>query len=112
MADVGIAGAIRDQMFTFEDVAKLDRKSIQKVLSSVDSRQLAVALKAVIAPVEEALLGNLSQHAADMVREECDNLGPTPLSQVLAAQGEIVRLIRDMMDCGDVRAPNSAEQLV
>jgi flagellar motor switch protein FliG len=111
-ADASIAGAIRDQMFTFEDLGKLDRKSMQRVLSAVDSRQLALALKAAIPSVEQAILGNLSKRATDLVQEERDSLGPTPLSEVLAAQTGIVRLIRDLMDRGDIRAPNAVEQMI
>lgn len=110
--DANIAGAIREEMFTFEDIAKLDKKSMQKILASVDSRQLAVSLKATIPAVEQSILGNLSKRAADMVKEERDSLGPTPLSDVLAAQQEILKMIRDMMDKGDIKAGGAAEQMV
>ena len=110
--DADIAGAIREEMFTFDDVQKLDKKSMQKILAAVDSRQLAVALKAAIPPVEQAILGNLSKRAGDMVREERDNLGPTPLSEVLTAQGEILKLIRDLIDKGEIKAGGAAEQMV
>ncbi|MEZ6036043.1 MAG: FliG C-terminal domain-containing protein [Planctomycetota bacterium] len=110
--DADIAGAIREEMFTFDDIQKLDKKSMQKILAAVDSRQLAVSLKAAIPPVEQSILGNLSKRASDMVVEERDNLGPTPLSDVLAAQNEILKLIRDMMDKGDIKAGGAAEQMV
>lgn len=110
-ADATIAGAIREEMFTFDDLQQLDKKSMQKVLAAVDSRQLAVSLKAAIPPVEQAILGNLSKRAADMVREERDNLGPTPLSDVLAAQAEILKQIRELMDKGEIKTVG-AEQLV
>lgn len=110
--DATIAGAIREEMFTFDDIQKLDKKSMQKILAAVDSRQLAVSLKAAIPPVEQSILGNLSKRAADMVREERDNLGPTPLSEVLAAQSEILKMIRDLMDKGEIKAGGAAEQLV
>jgi flagellar motor switch protein FliG len=110
--DSEMAAAIREEMFTFEDLQKLDRKSMQKILASVDSRQLAVALKAVIPAVEQSVLGNLSKRAADMVREERDSLGPTPLSEVMAAQQEILKMIRDLMDKGEIAAGGAAEQLV
>ncbi len=111
-ADATIAGAIREEMFTFDDIQKLDKKSMQKILAAVDSRQLAVSLKAAIPPVEQAILGNLSKRASDMVREERDNLGPTPLSEVLAAQAEILKMIRDLMDKGEIKAGGGAEQMV
>lgn len=107
-----IAGEIREQMFTFDDIQKLDKKSMQKILAAVDSRQLAVSLKAAIPPVESVILANLSKRASDMVIEERDNLGPTPLSEVLEAQSEILKLIRDMMDKGDIKAGGAAEQMV
>lgn len=110
--DPAIAAAIREEMFTFDDIQKLDRKSMQKILAAVDSRQLAVSLKAAIPAVEQAILGNLSKRASDMVREERDNLGPTPLSEVLAAQSEILTMIRDMVDKGEIKAGGAAEQMV
>ncbi|MCA8978213.1 MAG: flagellar motor switch protein FliG [Planctomycetes bacterium] len=109
--DDEIATAIREEMFTFDDIAKLDKKSIQKVLSAVDSRQLAMSLKAAIPSVEETILGNLSKRAADMVVEERDSLGPTPLSDVVAAQTEILKIVRDMMDKGELKV-GGAEQFV
>jgi flagellar motor switch protein FliG len=111
-ADANIAGAIREEMFTFDDIQKLDKKSMQKILAAVDSRQLAVSLKAAIPPVEQSILGNLSKRASDMVREERDNLGPTPLTEVLTAQNEILKMIRDLMDKGEIKAGGAAEQLV
>jgi flagellar motor switch protein FliG len=110
-SDENIATAIRDEMFTFDDIQKLDKKAMQKILAAVDSRQLAVSLKAAIPAVEQAILGNLSKRASDMVREERDNLGPTPLSEVLAAQNEILKLIRDLVDKGEIKA-SGAEQMV
>jgi flagellar motor switch protein FliG len=109
--DANVASAIRDEMFTFDDIQKLDKKSMQKILAAVDSRQLAVSLKAAIPPVEQAILGNLSKRASDMVREERDNLGPTPLTDVLTAQGEILKMIRDLMDKGEIKV-GGAEQMV
>jgi len=111
-ADADMATAIRDQMFTFDDIQKLDKKSMQKILANIDSRQLAVSLKAAILPVENAILGNLSKRAADMVREERDSLGPMPLSEVLTAQHEILTQIRELIDKGEIQAGAAAEKMV
>lgn len=111
-SDAAMATAIREEMFTFDDLARLDKKSMQKVLASIDSRQLAVALKAVTLAVEQNILNNLSRRAADMVREERDSLGPTPLSEVLSSQQEILQMIRDLMDKGEIAAAGAGEQLV
>lgn len=111
-SDPEVAGAIREEMFTFDDIAKLDKKAMQKILAAVDSRQLAVSLKAAIPAVEQSILGNLSKRAADMVKEERDSLGPTPLSDVVTAQNEILKMIRDLMDKGDIKAGGAAEKFV
>lgn len=110
--DESIASEIRDEMFTFDDLAKLEKKSMQKILSQVDSRQLALAMRAATPAVESNIVGNLSRRAADMVVEERDTLGPTPLSEVIQAQQEILGLIRDLMDKGEVAATVGEEQMV
>lgn len=100
----GLAEAIREEMFTFDDLAKLPRKAMQRVLTEVDTRALAMSLKAASTEVEEAIFGNLSKRAAGMVAEERDSLGPTPLSEVLEAQQEILTVVRDLMDKGEITA--------
>lgn len=110
--DSDIATAIRNEMFTFEDLAKLDKKSMQKVLGSIETKDLALALKATAPEVETNIFGNLSKRAADMVREERDNLGPTPLADVLTSQANIVGIVREAMDRGDIKAAAGAEQMV
>jgi flagellar motor switch protein FliG len=110
--DQPIAAAIREEMFTFDDLGKLDKRSMQKILAAVDSRQLAVALKATTPAVEQNILGNLSKRAGDMVREEKESLGPTPLTDVLQAQHEILQMVRDLMDKGDIKVGGAAEQMV
>jgi flagellar motor switch protein FliG len=105
--------AIREEMFTFDDLGRLDKKSMQKVLGQVDTRVLALAMKAATADVEQAVFGNLSKRAADMVAEERDSFGPMPLSEVVQAQQTILTLIRDLMDKGEIAAGAAGgEQMV
>ena len=101
--DEEIAAAIRDEMFTFEDLSKLDKRAMQKVLGQIDTRVLAIAMKAVPPDVETNVFGNLSKRAADMVAEERDSMGPLPLSEVMEAQHTILVVVRDLMDKGDVK---------
>lgn len=110
--DTAISTSIREEMFTFDDLASLDKKSMQKVLGQVDTRVLAIALKASPTVVEDAVLGNLSKRASDMVVEERDTLGPTPLSEVLESQQQILTLVRDLMDSGEIAAGGGGEELV
>jgi flagellar motor switch protein FliG len=110
--DEQIAQSIRDEMFTFDDIGTMPKKSMQKVLGQVDTRVLALAMKAATPAAEQAVFGNLSKRAADMVAEERDTLGPTPLSEVLEAQEEILGTIRSLIDAGEIAAGGAAEELV
>lgn len=108
-----ISLAIREEMFTFDDVSKLDKKAMQKILGQIDTRILAVALKATTLAVEENIFGNLSKRAGEMVGEERDTLGPMPLTEVIEAQQQILTMIRDLMDKGEIKVAGGAgEQLV
>lgn len=112
-ANENVAGLIRDEMFTFEDIAKLDKKAMQKILGQIDTRVLAVSLKATTLAVEDNVFNNLSKRAGEMVAEERDTLGPMPLSEVLESQQQILVLIRDMMDKGEINVVAGAgEQMV
>ena len=111
-ADQSVSAGIREEMFTFEDIATLDKKAMQKVLGSVDTRVLAVSLKAAPQEAQDNVFSNLSKRAADMVKEERDNLGPMPLAEVVEAQQQILASIRDLMDKGEIKASKGAEQMV
>jgi len=108
--DEKIMSGIREQMFTFDDLARIAKKGIQKVLGQIDTRVLALALKATTPEVEQNVFGNLSKRAADMVAEERDSLGPTPLSEVLEAQQQILTMVRDLMDKGELHAGAGAQE--
>lgn len=108
-SDDRIAAMIREEMFVFDDIGKLDKKSMQKVLGAIDTRVLAVSLKAASQETEESILGNLSQRAGAMVVEERDSLGPMPLSEVVDNQQQILTIVRDLMDSGEVAAGGSEE---
>ncbi|MCA8942337.1 MAG: flagellar motor switch protein FliG [Planctomycetes bacterium] len=110
--DEGVASDIREEMFTFDDIGALPKKAMQRILGQIDTRQLAMSMKATTAAVEEAVFGNLSKRAADMVAEERDTLGPTPLSEVLEAQREILEVVRELMDSGEIQGGVGGEELV
>jgi flagellar motor switch protein FliG len=108
-----LAEGIREEMFTFDDLAKLDKKSMQKILGSIDTAILATALKACSQEAETNIFDNLSKRASEMVIDERDAKGPTPLSDVLEAQKQILATVRTMIESGEVLAPGGAgEQLV
>lgn len=101
--DAEMAKAIRDKMFTFEDLATLDKRGMQKVLSSVDARALALSLKAADPAVVENVFANMTKRVKEMVAEERELLGAVPLSDVMKAQDEIMLSVRGLIEKGELR---------
>ena len=110
--DAGLAGRIRDEMFTIDDLATLDRRTMQRLLGEIDSRTLATALKAATPVVEQNVFRNLSRRAGALVAEERDELGPTPLSEVVAAQHTVLAALRALVERGDIRIGEPEEEFV
>lgn len=101
---------IRRLMFVFEDVIKLNDKDIQMLLKNVETSQWAMALKGASQPLQEKILGNMSQRAADMLREEMEFLGKVRLSEVESTQQKIVDVVRSLEDAGQLSRPTGDEE--
>ena len=106
------ASEVREHMFTWEDIAEIDRRSMQKILGTVDTKTLSVALKACDPAIEENILGNLSQRVRDMVAEERDLVGAVPKSEVESARDDIMKNIRAMIEAGEFSPSRKGEELV
>ncbi|MEO0650959.1 MAG: FliG C-terminal domain-containing protein, partial [Planctomycetota bacterium] len=89
--DAELAAEIRDHMFTWNDVGTIDKRAMQKVLASVDTRTLSIALKAAEPDVEANIMDNLSSRVREMVKEERDLAGAMPMSEVASARNERFR---------------------
>lgn len=81
---------IRQAMFTFEDLGRLDRKNFQVLLKEIQNDQLLLALKTATDSLKDKIFGCISKRAADMLREDLEMLGPQRLADVEKAQSEIV----------------------
>jgi flagellar motor switch protein FliG len=100
--DPDLAQKIMDKMFVFDDVIKLDDKSIQTVLKEVSSDVLIVALKGAQPELKEKILANMSTRAAETLREDLESRGPMRLSEVEAQQKEILKVVRRLADEGTI----------
>jgi len=111
--NVDLAASIKQKMFTFEDVLLIDNRGLQKVLRNVESRELAIALKAASNDVKEKIFSNMSERAAEMLKEELEVLGAVRMKEVEDAQYLITRTIQEMADQGEiVIAGRGGEQLI
>ena len=100
--DADLAQKIMDKMFVFEDIGKLDSRSIQTVLREVASETLIVALKAASNEMKETILSNMSSRAAEALREDLEARGPMRLSEVEAQQREIIKIVRRLAEEGQI----------
>lgn len=100
--DDDLAQKIVDKMFTFEDLVKLDGKSVQLVLREVASDSLVVALKGATAGLRDMVLANMSSRAAAAMRDDLESRGPLRLSEVETQQKEILKVVRRLVEEGTV----------
>ncbi|RTZ85964.1 MAG: flagellar motor switch protein FliG [SAR324 cluster bacterium] len=97
-----LAEQIRELMFTFEDMALIDAKQMQLVMKDVDQADMVLALKTASDAVKELIFSSMSSRAAEMVREDLENLGPAKLSDVEAAQQKIIKVVKKLEEAGTI----------
>ena len=100
--DSELVEEIRRLMFVFDDLLKLDDRAIQTLLKEVDNAQWAVSLKGASEAIKEKILSNLSQRAAELLKEEMEYLGPVKVSEVESIQQQIVDIVRKLEDSGEI----------
>lgn len=89
-------------MFVFEDIVKLDNRSIQRVLREVENNTLAIALKGTTEEVRRVIFSNMSKRMAEMIQEDMEYMGPVRIRDVEEAQQKIVNIIRKLEDAGEI----------
>ncbi len=97
-----LAEEIRRKMFVFEDIVKLNKMAIQRVLREVDKHDLTVALKGAPADVAKVIYENISKRLQDMIKEDLEIMGPVRVRDVEEAQQKIVNIIRSLDDSGEI----------
>jgi flagellar motor switch protein FliG len=105
--DENLAQKILDQMFLFENLLDLEDRSIQLLLKEIESESLIIALKGSQKELCEKFLKNMSQRAAEALREDLEMRGPVRVSQVEAEQKNILMIVRRLTDAGEISAGGS-----
>jgi flagellar motor switch protein FliG len=100
--DPELAEEIRQNMFVFDDIILVDDRGLQKVLRSVESQELAVALKASTDDVKEKIFRNMSERAAEILKEEMEVAGAVRIKDVTDAQQKITKIVQDMERKGEL----------
>ena len=108
------AERIKNLMFTFDDLVKLDAGSAQTLMRNVDKDKLAIALKGATEPVRQFFLSNMSSRASKMLSDDMSAMGPVRLRDVDDAQSQLVNLAKDLAAKGEIMISKSRgdEELV
>ncbi len=89
-----MAEDIRNLMFVFEDCKNIDDRGVREMLKEISNEDLTLALRGATDDLKEKFFKNMSERAGNMIREELEYMGPTKLSDVEAAQQNIVKIVR------------------
>jgi len=100
--DPELVEQIRRLMFVFEDILLVNDKGIQQVLKEIENDDLALALKTASEPLRDKIFRNMSERAAQLIKEEMEFMGPVRVSDVETAQQKIVDVVRRLEDAGEL----------
>ncbi|WP_239078558.1 MULTISPECIES: flagellar motor switch protein FliG [Deefgea] len=100
--DPELAQKIQDKMFTFDNILDIDDRGIQLLMREIQSDSLIIALKGTSQALREKIFKNMSQRAAEMLREDLEAKGPVKLSEVEGEQKEILKIVRRLADEGQI----------
>ncbi|OGO81603.1 MAG: flagellar motor switch protein FliG [Chromatiales bacterium RIFOXYA1_FULL_46_5] len=100
--DEEMAQQIQDLMFVFENLIDVDDRAIQSILREVQQDALMKALKGADGDLKEKILRNMSKRAAELLNDDLEAMGPVRVSEVEAAQKDILSVARRLADAGEI----------
>lgn len=101
--DEQLAAKIKEMMFTFEDIVKLDGAAIREILKSVDKKDLTMALKSAPEELKQKFLSNMSQRAGEQFIEELQYLGVVKVRDVENSQRKVVEIVQALSEQGIIQ---------
>jgi flagellar motor switch protein FliG len=111
-ADAELGDEVRRLLFVFEDIVKLDDRSIQMILREAEQKDLALALRGVSDEVKQHILSNMSERGAEMLLEEMEFQPPQRKKIVEEAQGRMVAIVRRLEETGAIVLDRGEEESV
>jgi flagellar motor switch protein FliG len=110
--DDALGGKIQDLMFVFGDLVEVDDRGMQEVLRQVPGEKLLLAMKGADDELKSKIFKNMSQRAAEMLKDDLESRGPVRLSEVEGAQKEILSMVRKMAEAGTIQLGGKGEEFV
>jgi len=109
--DEELATMIKEMMFTFEDIATLDKGAITEILKAIDKKELMLALKSSPEELKEKFMGAMSERAQEAFQEEMQFMGAVKMKEVEGAQRKIVEAVNGLAEAGAIQM-GSTEEMV
>jgi flagellar motor switch protein FliG len=103
---------IKDALFVFENLLKLDDRGMQSILREVQSDSLSVALKGADEAIREKVFRNMSKRAAEILRDDIETKGPVRLADVEQAQKEILSVVQRLAEEGQIMLATGGDEFV
>ncbi|MCR4819019.1 MAG: flagellar motor switch protein FliG [Fretibacterium sp.] len=107
--DPELAEEIKKRLFVFEDIMRLDDRSLQRILREVDMKELSLALKGATEELKAKFFKNMSKRAAEMLQEDMDYMGPVRVKDVEEAQQKVVNVVRGLEEQGEIVIASGGE---
>ncbi|HCL00242.1 MAG TPA: flagellar motor switch protein FliG, partial [Candidatus Marinimicrobia bacterium] len=107
--DAELSEEVDSLMFLFEDIAKLSNEAIQHIVKEVNSKTLALSLKAASKELKDRIFKNMTERAAEMLEDELQYLGPVRVRDVESAQKQILDIIHELEESGKIEITHNAE---
>jgi flagellar motor switch protein FliG len=108
--DQNLAVNIRNLMFVFEDIIKLDDRAMQALMKEIDMKGLPLALKGADDDIRDLFFKNMSEKAATLLKDELEMMGPVMAKDVSAAQAQIVEIIKALEEAGQIMIRSEGEE--
>jgi flagellar motor switch protein FliG len=108
--DEQMASDIKEQMFLFEDIIHFNDRTVQLIINEMEKADMVMGLKGVEEELANKFLKNMSNRAADMLREDMDALGPVALKDVKEAQQRIIKKIKELEEDGQISTRKMDEE--
>src|ERR1700759_289936 len=110
--DEALGARIQDLIFVFDNLMEIDDRSMQELLRQVASDKLLLAMKGCEEAMKEKIFKNMSQRAAEMLKDDLESKGPVRLSEVEGAQKEILQIARKLAEAGTIQLGGKGDEFV
>ncbi len=110
--DEALGARIQDLIFVFDNLLEIDDRSMQELLRQVASDKLLLAMKGCDDAMKEKIYKNMSQRAAEMLKDDLESRGPVKISEVEGAQKEILQTARKLAEAGTIALAGKGDEYV